>query len=284
MPVRLALGFPTIFNLLGPLTNPAGARRQLMGVYGRAFLEPIAAALADLGVVRAIVVHSDDGLDEVSITAPSTLMHVRGSAVDTERFDPGTLGLGQTTLAELTAADLDHATSIVRGVIEADDEDAEPLAALDAAAREEQGSVLVEVHDPGRTRSERGGMLRRTILPEQGEPDEDWELDEEVFHASRVRIEGPGWDHLPVEVVFRFADGVTLRENWDGRSDYRLYRFVRAAPLSEVRIDPQGINLLDPDPANNARLREPDDAISRDWSRWLGGVGQLLLEGLGQWL
>ncbi len=121
MPVRLALGFPTIFNLLGPLTNPAGARRQLMGVYGRAFLEPIAGALADLGVVRAIVVHSDDGLDEVSITAPSTLMHVRGSAVDAERFDPGTLGLGQTTLAELTAADLDHATSIVRGVIEADE-------------------------------------------------------------------------------------------------------------------------------------------------------------------
>lgn len=170
------------------------------------------------------------------------------------------------------------------GVIEADDEDAEPLAALDSAAREEQGSVLVEVHDPGRSRSERGGMRRLTWLPEQGEPDEDWELDEEVFHASSVRIEGPGWDHLPVEVVFRFADGVTLRENWDGHSDYRLYRFVRAAPLSEVRIDPDGINLLDPDPANNARLREPEKNLPRDWSRWLGGVGQLLLEGLGQWL
>lgn len=127
-------------------------------------------------------------------------------------------------------------------------------------------------------------MRRLTWLPEQGEPDEDWELDEEVFHASSVRIEGPGWDHLPVEVVFRFADGVTLRENWDGHSDYRLYRFVRAAPLSEVRIDPDGINLLDPDPANNARLREPEKNLPRDWSRWLGAVGQLLLEGLGQWL
>jgi hypothetical protein len=170
------------------------------------------------------------------------------------------------------------------GTIEPDDEDAEPLVALDPAAYEEQGSVLAEVHDPGRSRTERGGMWRETYVPEQGEPEEDWELDEEVFHASSVRVEGPGWDHLPVEIVFRFADGVTIREDWDGHSDYRLYRFVRAAPLSEVRIDPQGINLLDPDPANNARLREPDKDIPRDWSRWLGAVGQLLLEGMGQWL
>jgi hypothetical protein len=170
------------------------------------------------------------------------------------------------------------------GTIEPDDEEAEPLAALDPAAHEEQGSVLAEVHDPGRSRAEPGGMWRETFVPELGEPDEDWELDEEVFHASRVRIEGPGWDHLPVEVVFRFADGVTIREDWDGHADYRLYRFVRAAPLSEVRIDPQGINLLDPDPANNSWLREPDEDLPRDWSRWLGAVGQLLLEGMGQWL
>ncbi len=120
MPVRLALGFPTIFNLLGPLTNPAGARRQLMGVYGREFLEPIAGALAELGVERAMIVHSDDGLDEVSITAPTTLMHVRGRNVTTERFDPTTLGLEPTTLADLTARDLDHATAMVRGVLEGD--------------------------------------------------------------------------------------------------------------------------------------------------------------------
>jgi len=169
------------------------------------------------------------------------------------------------------------------GTIAPDDEDTEPLAALDPAAREEQGEVLAEVHDPGRSRTERGGMWRATYLPEKGEPDEDWELDEEVFHASRVRIEGAGWDHL-VEVVFRFADGVTIREDWDGHSDFRLYRFVRPAPLSEVRIDPQGINRLDPDVANNARLRTPDEDLPRDWSRWLGAVSQLVLEGMGQWL
>ncbi len=118
MPVRLALGFPTIFNLLGPLTNPAGARRQLMGVYDAAFLEPIAGALAALGCVRAMVVHSDDGLDEVSITAPTTLVHVRDGAITTERLDPRALGLARTTLADLTAADLDHAAAMVRGVID----------------------------------------------------------------------------------------------------------------------------------------------------------------------
>jgi len=133
MPVRLALGFPTIFNLLGPLTNPAGARRQLMGVYGRAFLEPIAAALAELGVERAMVVHSDDGLDEVSITAPTTFMHVRGDTVTTERFDPTTLGLGPTTLADLTARDLDHATSMVRGVLEGERGPARDMSLVNAA-------------------------------------------------------------------------------------------------------------------------------------------------------
>ena len=118
MPVRLALGFPTLFNLLGPLTNPAGARRQLMGVYDRALLEPIAAALAELGVVRAMVVHSDDGLDEISITAPTTLVHVRERTLSEERLDPAALGLARTTLADLTAVDLDHATVMVRGVID----------------------------------------------------------------------------------------------------------------------------------------------------------------------
>jgi hypothetical protein len=170
------------------------------------------------------------------------------------------------------------------GTLEHDDDEADALAALDPGAREEDAAVLVEVHDPGRSRSERGGMWRQTMDPEPGDPDDGWELDEATFHASRVRVEGPGWDHLPVDIVFRFADGVTVRETWDGYSDYRLYRFVRRAPLSEVRIDPEGINRLDPDQANNARLRKPDESLPKDWARWVGAVGQLLLEGMGQWL
>ncbi len=135
MPVRLALGFPTIFNLLGPLTNPAGARRQLMGVYGPQFLEPIADALTALDVVRAMVVHSDDGLDEVSITAPTTVMHVRDGAVTRERIDPRALGIRETSLETLTPADLDQATALVRGILDASETGpARDMALINAAA------------------------------------------------------------------------------------------------------------------------------------------------------
>ncbi len=118
MPVRLALGFPTIFNVLGPLTNPAGARRQLVGVYDKRLLQPVAEALALLGTERAMVVHSDDGLDEISITAPTTAMHVERGRQRSERIDPAALGVAARSLREVTAADLPGAAAMVRGVLE----------------------------------------------------------------------------------------------------------------------------------------------------------------------
>ena len=118
MPVRLALGFPTIFNLLGPLTNPAGARRQLMGVYDRRFLKPIAQALVALGAVRAIVVHSDDGLDELSISAPTRLVHVSDGQLAEQTVDPRSLGLSPADRETVLAVDLEHATVMMRSVIE----------------------------------------------------------------------------------------------------------------------------------------------------------------------
>ncbi len=120
MPVRRALGFPTIFNLLGPLTNPAGARRQVLGVYHADFLRPMAEALAALGAVRAMVMHSDDGLDELSIAAPSMILHVDGGrgVIREERIDPASLGLAPAPLEAVTATDLDHAVAMVRGVLQ----------------------------------------------------------------------------------------------------------------------------------------------------------------------
>jgi anthranilate phosphoribosyltransferase len=135
MPVRMALGFPTIFNLLGPLTNPAGAARQLMGVYDASFLAPVAEALSALGTRRAMVVHSDDGLDELSITAPTTALHVRGGEVREERIDPRALGIPATSLRELMAASLDHAAAMIRAVIEGSDRGPpRDMAILNAAA------------------------------------------------------------------------------------------------------------------------------------------------------
>lgn len=135
MPVRQSLGFPTIFNLLGPLTNPAGAGRQVMGVYDKRFLRPIAEALRDLGTIRAIVVHSDDGLDEFSIAAPSNVIHVERGGLREEHIDPTALGLKPAPLAAVTARDLDHAAMMIRGVLDGGDRGpARDMTLLNAAA------------------------------------------------------------------------------------------------------------------------------------------------------
>ena len=93
IPVRRELAVRTIFNLLGPLTNPAGARRQLIGVSDAAFLETMAGALAQLGVDRALLVSSEDGLDEVSAAAPTHVVEVNGEELTRYVLLPGEVGI-----------------------------------------------------------------------------------------------------------------------------------------------------------------------------------------------
>jgi anthranilate phosphoribosyltransferase len=116
---RKSLGFRTIFNLLGPLTNPAGARRQLIGVYASNLVEPMARALANLGAERAIVAHGLDGLDELSTCAPTAMAHVESGRVRFETLDAESLGLGRTThdqlLAPTLAAAVEAATRVLGG-------------------------------------------------------------------------------------------------------------------------------------------------------------------------
>ncbi|MCM2269398.1 MAG: anthranilate phosphoribosyltransferase [Thermoanaerobaculia bacterium] len=100
-PVRRALGVRTIFNLLGPLTNPAGARRQLLGVYAVDRVEPVARVLALLGCDHALVVHGLDGLDEITTTAPTRVAEVRGDEVRVYELTPEALGVRRATLGEL---------------------------------------------------------------------------------------------------------------------------------------------------------------------------------------
>lgn len=121
MPVRKALGVPTIFNLLGPLTNPAGARRQVMGVYAREFVRPIAEALLRLGSLHALVFHSDDGLDEISIGATTHIAEVRDGQVREWTIEPARLGLAIADPLTLAPSSLEEAKELFVRVLAGDD-------------------------------------------------------------------------------------------------------------------------------------------------------------------
>ncbi len=107
MPVRRALGVRTTFNLLGPLTNPAGVRRQVVGVWGPEVLPLVARALAELGAEHALVVHSADGLDEISVAAPTAALEVRDGQITGELLiEPAALGLGGLDSSQLRGGDV----------------------------------------------------------------------------------------------------------------------------------------------------------------------------------
>jgi hypothetical protein len=159
------------------------------------------------------------------------------------------------------------------------------LVGLDPAAREESGRVTVEVLDPGSSNDDRWGAIRRqTVEPIRRDPEPGWVRAKNEYDVSEVRLAGPGWRHLPVDVLFRFADGAEVRQTWDGTAVYRGYRFLRGAPLSEVEVDPEGRIALDGNPANNGRLRQPDLSFTIDWAAWLTSAMQAVLEGASQWL
>lgn len=121
MPVRKALGVPTVFNLLGPLTNPAGAGRQVMGVYADRFVLPVAEALNQLGTIDSIVMHSEDGYDEFSINAPVHVARISNGSIEEYTLDPASLGIEPVDPADLCASDLQDAARIVRSVLDGSD-------------------------------------------------------------------------------------------------------------------------------------------------------------------
>jgi anthranilate phosphoribosyltransferase len=101
MPVRRALGVRTVFNLLGPLANPAGARAQLLGVYARDKVETLARVLLELGTRHALVVHGSDGLDEITTTGGTFVAEVRDGGVTTYELLPEAVGVARAPLAAL---------------------------------------------------------------------------------------------------------------------------------------------------------------------------------------
>jgi len=117
-PVRREIGIPTIFNLLGPLTNPAGAERQLVGVARRERLRLVAEALAQLGTEAALVVHGAGGVDELTLAGPSEAYLVRGGEVTSMRIDPAALGLPEAPLAALRGGGVAENRALLAAVLQ----------------------------------------------------------------------------------------------------------------------------------------------------------------------
>ncbi len=117
-PVRKELGVRTIFNLLGPLTNPANVRLHLIGVFDPIWAKPMAETLAALGSRAAWVTHGADGLDELSSTTHSSVVTLEGGALDTRIVTPEEFGLPRATLADLKGGDPDHNALAVREILD----------------------------------------------------------------------------------------------------------------------------------------------------------------------
>lgn len=163
--VRKALGFPTIFNLLGPLTNPARAPRQLLGVFDGAAVEKMTAALARLGAERAMVVHGRDGMDEITTTTTSIAGRVEGGRASLEEIDPASVGIARASRHELEAATLEDAVRICREVLDGEKGPRREIVVLNAGAALVIGGVAGGLRE-GMTKAESAidsGEARSTL-------------------------------------------------------------------------------------------------------------------------
>lgn len=134
VPVRKALGVRTVFNFLGPLTNPAGAERQLLGVADRHYQETIAEALAGLGSVRAMVVSSEDGVDELSTSARTRVIEVADGRTGEWFVEPGEFGLRPSQLEQVAGGSPEENAAVTRAVLTGEHGPRRDLVLLNAGA------------------------------------------------------------------------------------------------------------------------------------------------------
>ena len=131
---RREMAVRTIFNVLGPLTNPAGAPNQIVGVFTGDLIEPLARVLAQLGSRHVLVVHADDGLDEVSIGADTHVAEALDGAVRTFTIGPEQFGMERADVAALTVASPEESLAVIRSVFDGQDGPARDIVALNAGA------------------------------------------------------------------------------------------------------------------------------------------------------
>ncbi len=130
---RGALGIPTIFNLLGPLTNPAQARHQLLGVFAPELTDRLASVLRELGSERAWVVHADDGLDELSTLGPTRISELKDGEIQTWHVSPRDVGLSYAKLSDLQVNSRAESAEVITRLLAGEKGPARDIAALNAA-------------------------------------------------------------------------------------------------------------------------------------------------------
>jgi anthranilate phosphoribosyltransferase len=134
MAARREMGVRTVFNMLGPLTNPAGANAQVIGVYSAALTEPLARVLAELGTVRAFVVHGADNLDEISNTGESRVSEVREGMARTFTVRPEDFGMERASINDLRGGDREENARIIRSILDGEPGPRRDIVLMNAAA------------------------------------------------------------------------------------------------------------------------------------------------------
>jgi anthranilate phosphoribosyltransferase len=133
-PVRREMGIRTVFNILGPLANPAGAKRQVLGVYKRELVPVMAEVLGRLGAIRAMVVHGGDGLDEITITGPTFVAELNAGVVTQYEVSPEQFGIPVSTLEDIKGGDAGENADIIRKVLGGEPGPCRDVVLLNAAA------------------------------------------------------------------------------------------------------------------------------------------------------
>jgi anthranilate phosphoribosyltransferase len=155
-PTRVEMGTRTIFNLLGPLSNPAGVKRQMVGVFSRHWVEPIAHVLRHLGSERAIVVHGSDGLDEITTAGPTHVASLENGTVHTFELTPQAVGLEAVQAMTLRGGSAEENATALHGVLKGERNPFRDVAVFNAAA------ALV-VADRAKTFQEGIALAQRSI-------------------------------------------------------------------------------------------------------------------------
>ncbi len=131
---RREMGVRTIFNILGPLTNPAGAPNQVLGVFARELVEPLARVLANLGSRHVLVVHAEDGMDEISIGTPTFIAELKNGEVNSYSIVPEDFGLARGDVASLKVEDAGQSLAVIKSLLENQPGPARDIVQLNAGA------------------------------------------------------------------------------------------------------------------------------------------------------